>query len=77
MTRKPFYKSLYLQVLTAIVMGILLGYFYPVNFYLVASLTITVRFGNCGFPQLHRLTIHALKGAARFGECRIVGLLRR
>ena len=29
MTRKPFYRSLYLQVLTAIVIGILLGYFYP------------------------------------------------
>ena len=29
MTRKPFYKSLYLQVLIAIVAGVLLGYFYP------------------------------------------------
>ena len=29
MTRKPLYKSLYLQVLVAIVIGVLLGYFYP------------------------------------------------
>jgi aerobic C4-dicarboxylate transport protein len=29
MNRKPFYKSLYLQVLTAIVIGVLLGHFYP------------------------------------------------
>ena len=27
--RKPFYKSLYLQVLTAIAVGVLLGHFYP------------------------------------------------
>jgi aerobic C4-dicarboxylate transport protein len=27
--RKPFYKSLYLQVITAIVIGVLLGHFYP------------------------------------------------
>src|SRR5450755_1020583 len=26
---KPFYKSLYLQVITAIIIGVLLGYFYP------------------------------------------------
>src|SRR6187200_2464946 len=26
---KPFYKSLYFQVITAIVIGVLLGYFYP------------------------------------------------
>src|SRR5450432_4031486 len=26
---RPFYKSLYLQVITAIVIGVLLGYFYP------------------------------------------------
>ncbi|MEC5216881.1 aerobic C4-dicarboxylate transport protein [Actimicrobium sp. GrIS 1.19] len=29
MTRPPFYKSLYLQVLCAIVLGVLLGHFYP------------------------------------------------
>jgi aerobic C4-dicarboxylate transport protein len=29
MERKPIYKSLYAQVLTAIVIGVLLGYFYP------------------------------------------------
>jgi aerobic C4-dicarboxylate transport protein len=29
MTRKPFYKSLYLQVLFAILLGVLLGHFYP------------------------------------------------
>jgi aerobic C4-dicarboxylate transport protein len=29
MTKKPFYKSLYLQVLTAIALGIALGHFYP------------------------------------------------
>jgi aerobic C4-dicarboxylate transport protein len=29
MERKPIYKSLYIQVLTAIVIGVLLGYFYP------------------------------------------------
>jgi len=29
MTRKPFYRSLYLQVLTAIVLGVLLGHYYP------------------------------------------------
>ena len=29
MTRKPFYRSLYVQVLTAIVIGVLLGHFYP------------------------------------------------
>ena len=28
-TRKPFYKSLYFQVITAIVIGVLLGHFYP------------------------------------------------
>jgi aerobic C4-dicarboxylate transport protein len=28
-TRKPLYKSLYLQVVTAIVIGVLLGHFYP------------------------------------------------
>ena len=28
-TRQPFYKSLYLQVITAIVIGIALGHFYP------------------------------------------------
>src|SRR4051794_25832931 len=28
-TPKPFYKSLYLQVITAIVIGVLLGHFYP------------------------------------------------
>src|ERR1700704_335701 len=27
--KKPFYKSLYLQVLTAVVIGVLLGYFNP------------------------------------------------
>ena len=26
---KPFYKSLYFQVITAIVIGVLLGHFYP------------------------------------------------
>ncbi|MFS2168329.1 cation:dicarboxylate symporter family transporter, partial [Variovorax sp. Varisp62] len=26
---KPFYKSLYFQVITAIVLGVLLGHFYP------------------------------------------------
>jgi aerobic C4-dicarboxylate transport protein len=29
MTRNPFYKSLYVQVLVAIAIGILLGHFYP------------------------------------------------
>ena len=29
MEKKPFYKSLYLQVLTAIIIGALLGHFYP------------------------------------------------
>ncbi|SNS72093.1 aerobic C4-dicarboxylate transport protein [Noviherbaspirillum humi] len=29
MEKQPLYKSLYLQVLTAIVIGVLLGYFYP------------------------------------------------
>ncbi|MDB5841818.1 MAG: C4-dicarboxylate transporter DctA [Herminiimonas sp.] len=29
MNRRPLYKSLYVQVLTAIVLGVLLGYFYP------------------------------------------------
>ena len=29
MEKKPFYKSLYLQVLTAIIIGALLGYFHP------------------------------------------------
>jgi aerobic C4-dicarboxylate transport protein len=29
MTRKPFYRSLYVQVLFAIVIGVLLGHFYP------------------------------------------------
>jgi len=29
MTRKPLYRSLYVQVLTAIVVGVLLGHFYP------------------------------------------------
>ena len=28
-TPKPFYKSLYFQVITAIVIGVLLGHFYP------------------------------------------------
>jgi aerobic C4-dicarboxylate transport protein len=28
-TRKPWYRSLYLQVITAIVIGVLLGHFYP------------------------------------------------
>ncbi|MEP7099829.1 MAG: dicarboxylate/amino acid:cation symporter, partial [Burkholderiales bacterium] len=28
-TRKPLYKSLYLQVITAIVIGVILGHFYP------------------------------------------------
>jgi aerobic C4-dicarboxylate transport protein len=28
-TPKPFYKSLYLQVITAIVIGVILGHFYP------------------------------------------------
>ena len=28
-TRQPFYKSLYLQVITAIVIGVLLGHFFP------------------------------------------------
>ena len=27
--RKPFYRSLYLQVITAIVIGVLIGHFYP------------------------------------------------
>src|SRR6187397_264548 len=27
--KKPFYKSLYFQVITAIVIGVLLGHFYP------------------------------------------------
>ena len=26
---KPFYRSLYFQVITAIVLGVLLGHFYP------------------------------------------------
>ena len=29
MTRKPFYRSLYVQVITAIIIGVLLGHFYP------------------------------------------------
>ena len=29
MTRKPFYRSLYIQVLAAILIGVLLGHFYP------------------------------------------------
>jgi aerobic C4-dicarboxylate transport protein len=29
MTKKPFYKSLYLQVLTAIAIGVAIGHFYP------------------------------------------------
>ena len=29
MTKAPFYKSLYIQVLFAVVIGILLGHFYP------------------------------------------------
>ncbi|MEN0107544.1 MAG: cation:dicarboxylase symporter family transporter, partial [Pseudomonas sp.] len=29
MTRKPFYKVLYVQVLIAIAIGVLLGHFYP------------------------------------------------
>ena len=29
MTRKPLYRSLYVQVITAIVIGVLLGHFYP------------------------------------------------
>jgi aerobic C4-dicarboxylate transport protein len=29
MNKKPFYKSLYIQVITAIIIGILLGHFYP------------------------------------------------
>ena len=29
MTRKPFYRSLYVQVLAAILVGVLLGHFYP------------------------------------------------
>lgn len=29
MAKQPIYKSLYVQVLTAIVIGVLLGYFYP------------------------------------------------
>src|ERR1700709_2318765 len=28
-TAKPFYKSLYLQVITAIIIGVLIGHFYP------------------------------------------------
>ena len=28
-TPKPLYKSLYFQVMTAIVIGVLLGHFYP------------------------------------------------
>ena len=28
-TKPPLYKSLYLQVITAVVLGVLLGYFYP------------------------------------------------
>ncbi len=28
-TKKPFYRSLYLQVITAVVIGVLLGHFYP------------------------------------------------
>ena len=27
--RQPFYRSLYFQVVTAIVIGVLLGHFYP------------------------------------------------
>ena len=29
MPKKPFYRSLYVQVLTAIIIGVLLGHFYP------------------------------------------------
>ena len=29
MTRKPLYRSLYVQVIAAIVIGVLLGHFYP------------------------------------------------
>ena len=29
MENKPIYKSLYVQVLTAIIIGVALGYFYP------------------------------------------------
>src|ERR1700709_2779947 len=28
-TRKPFYKSLYLQVITAIIIGVIIGNFFP------------------------------------------------
>lgn len=29
--KKPFYKVLYVQVLAAIVIGVLLGFFFPVS----------------------------------------------
>src|SRR5438552_6584421 len=31
MSKKPLYKSLYFQVITAIVIGVLLGHFYPAS----------------------------------------------
>ena len=48
--RKPFYTHLYIQVLTAIAIGILLGYFYP-------SLAEQMRPLGEGFVKLIKMMI--------------------
>jgi len=51
--RKPFYTHLYIQVLTAIAIGILLGYFYP-------SLAEQMKPLGDGFVKLIKMMIAAI-----------------
>src|SRR3974390_2407654 len=50
MKNKPIYKSLYAQVLTAIVIGVLLGHFYP-------SLGVEMKPLGDGFIKLIKMII--------------------
>ena len=43
MTRKPFYRSLYVQVLAAILVGVLLGPFYPETGALIGEVSLIWR----------------------------------
>jgi aerobic C4-dicarboxylate transport protein len=48
--RKPLYKSLYVQVLVAIVLGVAIGYFYP-------QTGVTLKPRGDGFVKLIKMAI--------------------
>lgn len=71
-THKPLYSRLYLQVLTAIVLGVLLGHYYP-------SLGVSLRPLGEGFIKLIKMMIAPIVfatvtvGIAKMGQMSQVG----